>query len=175
MNSEVLNRFIEKYGEIEGPRKYRWANTSLESFILRYGKELGEQRYKLYCKKMSNTLKNIPEERKFEIRKRKSEKNRVRKITWHSSLEDFIKKYGETLGREKYNSWLEKVRKNTPRGPQVQKRQKYINSVNWYIDKYGEKEGIIHYNNWKKSQDHSSLDFLFVNTAKKKGRKNTKK
>ena len=174
MKIEVLNRFIEKYGEIEGPRKYRWANTSLESFILRYGKELGEQRYKLYHEKMSKSLKNIPEERKIEIRKRASEKLRGKKSNWHSSLEDYIKKYGESVGREKYNSWLEKVRKNTPRGPQVQKRQKYINSINWYIDKYGEKEGIIHYNNWKKSQDHGSLDFFVRKYGEEEGKKKYK-
>lgn len=69
MNNTVLKRFIEKYGEVDGPRKYRWANTSKESYILRYGEIEGEKRYKLYKEKIRNSLKNIPIERKNEIRR----------------------------------------------------------------------------------------------------------
>lgn len=174
MNNTVLERFIEKYGEADGPRKYRWANASKESFILRYGEIEGEKRYKLCQERKSNSLKNIPIERRNEIRRILSEKNKGKKAKWHSTLEDFVRKYGETLGTERYNTWLENVRKNTPRGPKIQQRQKYINSINWYIDKYGEEEGTVRYNNWKKSQDHGSLAFFTCKYGEEEGKRKYK-
>lgn len=71
-------RYIDEYGEEEGERICREIkdNSSLSSFIKRYGPEIGRQRYDESCKKSGITLPKM------------------------------IELYGEVNGKVKYKEWL---------------------------------------------------------------------
>ena len=70
--------FIDKYGEKEGLKIYHDSRAITKQLcIKRYGKELGEQKWKEYCEKQRYTC----------------------------SLEYFIKEYGEEIGNQKYKEF----------------------------------------------------------------------
>jgi hypothetical protein len=84
-NTSTIDRFIEKYGEEEGKKKYIETNKkkahNKENFIRLYGEEEGKIRYKEFCEKCKYT----------------------------GTLDWFIKKYGETEGTNKYEELLRKT------------------------------------------------------------------
>ena len=75
--------FIERFGEIEGIKKYNQYcenhdTASLSSFIKRYGEEIGTKRYNAHCTRLS----------------------------YCNSLDYYIEKYGEEIGEKKYKEVL---------------------------------------------------------------------
>lgn len=78
-------RYIDEYGEEKGREIIRDIkdNSSLKSFIERYGKELGTKRYHENCKKCAITEDKM------------------------------IKKYGPELGKIKYKQWLFRITQST--------------------------------------------------------------
>lgn len=168
--NEILKKFIIKYGEKEGIKKYRY-DRSLECCILKYGEEEGKTKYKQWCINVKKGLDNIPVEKKREISEKISKELKGRKGTWHNTLDEYIEKYGEEDGKAKYKIFRENLKKYSLRGNEIVKKMKYINSLDYYIDKYGEKEGKIKYKQWCKSQDHGSLNFFIKKYGEENGRK----
>lgn len=136
--------------------------VTLENLIKKYGQEIGEKKYKIYCEKQafSNsldykkekygwteedfknfnknravTLENLIKKHGLEKGKEKFEKYCNRQAYAGNALEYFIEKYGEEKGKEKYH----KVNKN-----------KAITLKNM-IKIYGEEIGKEKYDNWKES------------------------
>lgn len=85
MNSVILKKFIDKFGEEIGIKKYKYSN-SLECYILRYGEKLGKEKYNLWCKSQD-----------------------------HGSITFFIKKYGKDKGTKKYIDACLKKNLNRPK------------------------------------------------------------
>jgi hypothetical protein len=78
-----LNYFLEKYGEIKGIEEWKnycqsMSKTTLNTFIDRYGKEDGENRYNLF----------------------------INRLKYTQSKDFFIEKYGEEIGVNKYNEFI---------------------------------------------------------------------
>lgn len=168
--SDILKKFIEKYGEELGIKNFRY-NRSLECCILKYGEETGRIKYNNWKNNVKLGTDKIPLERKIEIRKKTSSKLKGRKSSWHNTLEDYIRKYGESEGTIRYNKFKEITKQNSLRGEKIITKMRYINSLKYYIDKYGEEEGNKRYNEWCKSQDHSSLLFFIKKYGEEEGTK----
>jgi len=118
------------YSEEEAKEKVkeRQATGKLERFIERYGEEEGRKRWEERQIKWQNTLNNKSPEEKKRINKLKSGtiENFIRKygiidgtIKYHEknaksgvTLENYIKKYGEKEGTIKYDTWYNKHIKN---------------------------------------------------------------
>lgn len=98
-------------------------SRTLDSFVLKYGKEEGEKRWNDYLEKERYT-------KSFEYRKQKygeteesfKEYNNSRACT----LDNFIKRYGDE-GITKWNDYIE--------------RQRYTTSLDYFMEKYGEELG----------------------------------
>ena len=136
-NAITLENLIKKYGEIEGKnrfekycqkqafvnsfehkqKKYGWTKEkfdefnksracTLENFIERHGEELGKRKWEEYVNIQKETksweymVKKFGEEKALEI-------NKSHAIT----LENLIKKYGENIGKEKWNNFINKSNK----------------------------------------------------------------
>jgi len=105
-------------------RRWEWlknnkARTTLESFIIRFGAELGLKKYKDYGQKqrISNTFEY--KNQKFGwTQEQFKEYNKSRSVT----LELCIKRHGETKGKEIWNNYLE--------------QQRYTNTLDYYKEKY---------------------------------------
>ena len=103
--------------------------VSLKKYISKFGNEIGEQKYKEYCKKLSD--KNS-----FEFFKTKKgwsfeqfEKyNKSRGIT----LDNLILKYGEEQGTEKFNEYCLKQKHSG-------------NTLEYFVQMYGEEKGKAKY------------------------------
>ena len=108
-----LDYFIEKYGEIEGEKKYIEVSKSkaitLEKSILRHGESEGTRIFNDYCRKQaySGNKLNYFIEKYGEIEGEK-EYNRVceqKKL----NKQTFIRKYGEVEGNVRFEQWKVKI------------------------------------------------------------------
>lgn len=108
----TLERQVELYGKKQGRRNYQKLKenvkftSSLEGYIDKHGLEQGKHLWLLRMKSMwfngskaGYIQKYGKEEGLIIMRERKN----------NTSLESFIKRYGENKGKEKYQIWLEKV------------------------------------------------------------------
>lgn len=133
-----LQKYIQKYGNIQGPIEYQKhrikVSHSLEGYILRNGKELGKQKYINYWK---NT-------------------------NFSTSKDAYIRRHGVKLGTEKYLEFIEFCRQHssgklvsTEKFKQTQlKKSKTLKllkynrdtvSLKSYISRHGEIEGLKKY------------------------------
>lgn len=110
-------------------------SRTIDSFVARYGKKEGKKRWNQYCEKERYT-------KSFEYRQEKygetiesfKEFNASRACT----LNNFIKRYGEKEGIEKWNNYVE--------------RQRYTVTKEYFIEKYGFDEGIKRYESFDKAR-----------------------
>ena len=123
--SHYLPAYIEKYGKIIGTEKYyeKISNVTkckkMDYYIDKYGKVEGEK-----------IFNEIQEKKKI-------------------SLENMIKKHGEDIGTEKYNSFLNK--------------QKIKNTLSYFIEIYGE-SGI---ERWLSKNEKISLSNSIIENDKR--------
>jgi hypothetical protein len=105
-----LDYFVMKYGKDQGKRRYSEVSASkvitLEKSIQRHGEISGKRIFEAYCKKQAFN---------------------------GNSLQYFVLKYGEDLGRQRYDRVCQ---------------QKRITREN-FIRKYGDFDGNIRYERWK--------------------------
>ena len=114
---------LKKY--IIGKKIENKSKTDLFGYIERYGEEIGKQKYIERCEKIGKTSKkDWYIEHYGEI---EGNEKWLNKFKHKSSLDGFIMKYGEKLGKQKYTERCEKIGKT--------------NKKDWYIEKYGEIEG----------------------------------
>lgn len=105
-----LEKYINFYGEVEGKIKYKQKKSSaynLEKAIEKHGEVEGPKIYAEYCRKMSykNTFEN--KQNKYGWTKEQfDEYNKSRSVT----KENLIKRHGEIVGSEKWESYIERQR-----------------------------------------------------------------
>ncbi len=145
LTTQTLSKYIKKFGEIDGRKKWKDKNKyngcSLDNFIIRYGDKNGEKKWYEYVNKRSQTYK--------------TNKKNGKKYSNGSTLQDFVRIYGEEEGLFRYNkkySWYE-----------------YRYSKKYYIDKYGKERGIKKWNEYKESMNKTSLKSFIKRYGAEKG------
>ena len=171
----TLSNLIKKYGENEGKQRwksycqkqsetntfeykqkvYGWTKeqfkeynksrgVTLKNLVKKYGEELGNQKWDEYCKKQSLTKSWDYVVDKYGI-DRAREINKSKSLT----LENFIKKYGEELGNQKFNDYYLNKSKGVSKISQIlfSNLDKYLcdKYTTYYHNKNG--EYIINYGN----------------------------
>ena len=106
------------------------AGVTYNSMVNKWGKELGEIKWKEYCDKHSK----IASKQYFIDKYGKEEGLKIYHDSRAITKEGMIKKYGKTLGLEKWNSYCT--------------RQRYTCSLEYFIKEYGEEIGKEKYNNF---------------------------
>ena len=132
-NKYVKSAFLVTDLDFDKQRKKH--GITLEKMIFLHGKERGEQAWHNYCEKQKKT-------NYFEYKNEKfgwdlnhfNQFNKSRAVT----KENLISKYGEELGIEKWNAYVDK--------------QKYTKSLQYLIDKFGKNKGTSKYLEINKSK-----------------------
>lgn len=116
---------------------------TLDGYIEKYGEEIGKEKYLLRCENINNARQKEYYIEKYGI----LEYEKIKKSKG-ITLNKYIIKYGEEVGKEKYNMWL------------VYNKTK--NTLPFYLNKYGEKEG---YNKWfiKNKKNSESSRHIEIN------------
>lgn len=135
----TLERKIELFGEEIGLEEYNKMKVtlkerhSLENYIRLYGEKEGTEKYINLCEIRSykNSLAYYIEKYGEEEGTRK-----IKEVKDHSSLDTLVKKYGETLGYEKY----------------LENNKKRLNSKENFINRYGQEQGL---KKWKKFKQNT--------------------
>lgn len=131
-NVSSLKVLIEKYGDIEGQRKYEEIcknigySETINGYIDRCGEKEGTLKYNEYCEKLSFVKTLEGHIHKYGL-KEGTKKHDKLLLDLSVSLSDFIIKHGLEKGTERYNTFCEKVR--------------FYNTLEGYIEKYGIEEG----------------------------------
>lgn len=108
---------------------------SLESFIKKYGEEEGQKRWDIYLEKQRITNTYEYKHEKYGMTEEEFDNyNKSRSCT----LDNFIKRYGEKEGLEKWNKYREK--------------EAYSNTREYFITTYGEEEGLKKWNNFNNAR-----------------------
>jgi len=158
VKSSNLKVLIFKYGKEEGI--YRFNNTkekhkiknTLQGFIMRYGEKEGPSKYYEKNKKLSVSVESLKlsgktEEEIYKIRS-------IHKQKSAQTLENFILRYGDKLGKEKFKIFNENNRISyrsinqliNRRGLTEEEAKKIVKSIQirdekFYIKKYGKELG----------------------------------
>lgn len=132
--------------------------VTYNSMINKWGKELGEKKWKEYCNKHSKIASKQTFIDKYGLEEGLKIYHDSRAIT----KQGMIKKYGQEIGIEKWNNYCE--------------RQRYTCSLEYFIKEYGEKNGKEKFNNfceqrinnggWQ-SKSYSLISNNLFNTIKK--------
>ena len=113
-----------------GKERIKFATATLESKIMRFGKDEGTRKWKEYCARQSYTCSKeymMKEKGMTEEEWNQFNANRA------STKENFIKRYGENEGTRRWNNYCA--------------YESYAgSSLMWFINKYGEEEGKQKYN-----------------------------
>ena len=143
-----LEEYISKYGEEEGKKKFeinRKKAITLENMIAKYGKEEGYIRYNNFKLKLKNT-KGFDNYKKTHPNVTIEE---YKQLFNHTSLNSFIKKYGEEEGIKRFNLYRNKNSDSNKQtrlayiekyGKEEYKKTHCVSLEN-LIKKYGEEEG----------------------------------
>jgi len=134
LQSQTRNEefFIKKYNEKKGKIKYN-------NFINNHKYSYTEEAYiKKYGVKGIEIKKSIDKSKALSIDKMGKDKWDKWRFKWSNKKSDYINKYGQEIGLEKYNNYV--------------KEKKYKSSLQYYIDQYGEKAGLDKWQKLCKSQ-----------------------
>lgn len=163
---------VEKYGKEEADRrreecirKNKFSN-SLAGYIAKYGEELGRQKYEEKNKRVSVGIDSL-RARGFsddEIRDIKERHRQNSKIT----LENLCKKYGEELGKQKYDVYIRKSKEKSiwsvehyiKLGYSEEEAKNIISDIQrkdlkYFILRYGELEGTEKYKDYNRKKSTS--------------------
>ena len=146
--------YIDKYGKIEGEKRWIEINKSkaitLENMIKKYGEKEGKIRYEKWKEETSQTKENMIK-RYGEEEGKKKWNIFIEKRKYISSGQYYIDKYGEERGKEV----LREIRRH------------YSITKENMIKKYGKEEGEKRYEKWKKGISNNtsfyskqSIEFL---------------
>jgi hypothetical protein len=135
---------------------------SLEWFKVKFGDEIGEEKYKDYLNNIKNRLTPYDvqywKNKGFTNLSEINDKILNYKNEKKTSLDGFIKRHGKEKGTVLYNEWREKCSFDTNKLISIygEEKTKQINkskaiSKQSMIKKYGEEEGNKRYENWKLS------------------------
>ena len=117
--------------------------SSLESFVIKYGKEIGT---KLFEDKTSRSTVT----REDWVQKYGEEKANELLSLRGASLENFIARHGEKLGQEKWDDYISKRKKVFAQG---RKEGRYESrDLKWFQEKYGDEKGYKIWDNKRKSR-----------------------
>jgi len=127
-----LEKFSEKYGEIEGPILYdeycKSKVTTLDNMIGRHGEVEGKKKFEEFRDKSKQTLENMIGRYGEDDGIKRYEEYRE-KLKGKCTLEWFVNKYGEEQGNIKYNEFCESSSYTLEKS----------------IEKYGQEEGTRRY------------------------------
>lgn len=108
--------------------KNKVCSHTYESTITKWGKELGEKKWQSYCDKQALTNTYEYKKKKYGwTRQQFREYNLSRAVT----VENLVNRYGEEIGKKKWNEYCEK--------------QRYTCSLEYFIKTYGEEKGLEKY------------------------------
>lgn len=170
--SKTLQGYIDRFGSINGPRRWKEDNKkkchSLENFIKRYGPVDGPIEFKKYreTRKHSMSLEGMIERfgEDLGIVKYNESKSKRRNA---ATLQGLIDKLGEDEGTARYNEISEaKSKGHTLEGyidkhgkdlgikmhEQARKSRSFSRSIEGYIDRYGPELGPIKYEEHNQSR-----------------------
>ena len=138
-NGNSEEKFINKYGEEEGKKRWKSYCNNLalteEKFINKYGEEDGKKRWKSYCDKQSITNTYEYKHEKYGwTYEQFNEFNKSRAVT----IDNMIKKYGEEDGLKKFNEYID--------------RQRFTNTKEYFITTYGEEKGLQKWKNFNNAR-----------------------
>ena len=104
-----------------------------ENYIKKYGEIEGLKKWNNYCNKQSYTNTFEYKQEKYGWTKEEFDNyNKDRASTY----ENFIKRYGQELGKQKWDAYIE--------------RERYTTSKEYFIEKYGDIEGELKFNEFCK-------------------------
>lgn len=133
--SEIANNYATYMAHGRGPR--------LQKYIIRFGEEVGREKWKVYCEKMSYKNTFEYKNKKYGMTQEEFKSfNNSRAIT----LVNLVKKYGEIEGTLKYNSYCDK--------------QAYSNTLEYFIEKHGKEEGTFKYNRYCRDKAHTYENYI---------------
>lgn len=116
--------------EVLHVKLYELCARTEESFIKKYGEELGTKKWNEYCRKQSYTNTFEYKNKKYGMTKEEFDLyNKSRAVT----LENLIQRYGEDEGLKHWENYKFK--------------QAYTNTLEYFINEYGEKDGHKKYSN----------------------------
>jgi len=114
-NGRSLEEYQKRYGVKDGYKRWKHRNNkqsyrfSINYYIKKYGKEIGEQKWTDYCKSMCKTSLDSFINRYGEINGKKRYDEFVKKLSYANSKDYYINKYGNINGLEKWKEYLEKI------------------------------------------------------------------
>jgi hypothetical protein len=142
----TINELTVYAFNIKDRSKY-FTGPTKERCIKKHGKEKGLKVWTNYCKRQSETNTFKYKSKKYGISKEEFNKfNKSRAVT----LKNLVKKYGDDLGRKKWNEYLEKQRETKSLEYMIKKfgknKTELINkskgiTLKNFTKKYGEEEG----------------------------------
>lgn len=118
-------------------------SSSLNSYHIRYGQELGDQ---LFAKKTESSTRT-----KEDFINKYGKDEAIRKLkSLGASLENYINRHGEELGKIKWQQYCEKRKKSFAKG---REQNKYASrDLNWFQARYGKEEGYRVWNQKRQNQ-----------------------
>lgn len=122
-------------------------SSSLESYIIRYGEELGQKMFETKLSQSTQTKEKFIEKYGYEeATKRLSRRG--------ASLENYINRHGEKIGKQKWDEYCKKRAKTYEQG----KKEKRYASRNekWYINRYGDEVGRLKWKELREKCDYKS-------------------
>lgn len=122
--------------------RMKFDTASLDSFIRRYGKEVGFKKFEEYAKRQAYTCSQ-------EYLGMTDEEYKNFNASRASTKENFIKRYGYTLGIQR---WEEYCAYESYAGT----------SLTWFTDKYGIEEGTKRYNEVQASKTTFKRGYSFI-------------
>lgn len=182
-----LQGMIEKYGEIEGKKRYnsfvkKISETSknrntLSYFIKKYGEDIGKEKHNNYIKKQKNAHTLIGRIEKYGPEGKKIHDKIISKSG--NNIESYIKKYGEIEGKKKFEkrqiNWNKTMKSKPPNEIKLINEKKKLTLEN-FQKKYGINIGLKKWINRCKKQskamrkiDVNEIDkyTLYVSTVRR--------
>lgn len=145
-HNSTLDYFTTVYGKLYGPMRYHETNEKKDNGLFRNSEFQKQNSIKANIKKKSNNGKSDTKNVNYWICKHgmslEEAKNKISEIQNTNNIENYIKKYGEQLGVEKFferkEKWVEKINI-----PEIHSKRSL--SLDAYKVKYGEEEGSTKY------------------------------
>jgi len=137
---------ISQFEKYMKDRKSSFNVHDIDSYILKYGEELGIMKFNAFKEKLNK--RNVYD-LNYQLSKGHTPEAAMQiiediKSRTRGSKENYIRKYGEKLGLEKYNIFCKKS----------------ANSKEKFIDKYGSEQGSVKWENYLKKKDSMSVSFF---------------